>query len=61
MDNNCSWRFKRFLDQESNDASLTVGLKEAVSFGYRERSLQIHGTAVVVDLYNVYAGFARSC
>ena len=61
MNNNCSRRFKRSLDQEPDDTPLTMSLEEAVSFGYRERSLQTHGTVVVVDLYKVYTGSAQSC
>ena len=54
-------RLQRFLrreslDQEPNDASVTVGFSErAVSFGYSECSFQIHGPVVVVDPYEMDA------
>jgi hypothetical protein len=56
VNNNCPWRFERSLDQETDDASLTVSLKESVSFRYRERGLQTHCTVLVINLDKVYAG-----
>ena len=55
--NNNLWKTLRSLDQESDNAPLTVSLHESASFGHRERGLQTHGAVMVVNPYEIYAGF----
>ena len=60
MNNNCQWRFKGSLNQEADDASLAVGLKEFVSFRHGERGLQTHSIIVVINLDKVYTGLVEA-
>jgi hypothetical protein len=60
VNDNCQWRFEGSLNQEADDASLAVGLKEFASFRYRERGLQIHSTIVVINLDKVYTGLIEA-
>ena len=55
MNYNCPWGFERFLDQEPDDASLTMSSKETKAFRNGECSLQTHGIIVVVDPHEMYA------
>lgn len=57
MNNDRPRRFVGSLEQKTEDTSLTVSVKEIVSFGYGERSLHTYGTVMVIKLYKMNARF----
>jgi len=57
VNNNHLWGSWRSLNQESDDTPPTASLNETVSFGYRKRGLQAHRAVVVINPYQLYAGF----